>query len=145
MLKSSLCHYSDGHILIKRTIRVAQVPASTEPGNDGKEVVTKNCALFIDCISEINNTQTDNAKYIDVVMPMYNSIEYSDNYSKISGSLWQYYRDEPALTDAGDIKNFHADDNNSASVKFKQKITGLTAADGTKNLEIMVPLKYLIF
>ena len=57
---------------------------------------------------------------------MYNLVEYSDNYSKISGSLWQYYRDEPALIDAGAIKNFNVDDNNSASFKFKQKITGKT-------------------
>ena len=76
-------------------------------------------------------------------MPIYNLIEYSNNYSKTSGSLWQYYRDEPALNDADDIKNFHVDDNNSALFKFKQKITGVTAAGGTKDIEIMVPLKYL--
>ena len=52
-------------------------------------------------------------------MPIYNLIEYSNNYSKTSGSLWQYYRDEPALNDADDIKNFHVDDNNSALFKFK--------------------------
>ena len=55
----------------------------------------KNCAPFTDCISEINNTQIDNAKYTGVLMPMYNLIEYSDNYLKTSGSLWQYYRDDP--------------------------------------------------
>ena len=75
-------------------------------------------------------------------MSMYNSIEYSDNYSKTSGNLWQYYRDEPALTDAGVISNFHATAD-SASFKFKQKITGVTYHNGTKNVEIMVPLKYL--
>ena len=57
----------------------------------------KNCALITDCISETNNTQVDNAKNIDAVMPMYKLIEYSDNYSKTSGSLWQYYRDKPAV------------------------------------------------
>ena len=62
-----------------------------------------------DCISEINNTKLDNAKYIDVVMPMYNLIEYSDNYSKTSGSLWQYYRDDP-------------NDNITQSESFKFKI-----------------------
>ena len=54
-------------------------------------------------------------------MPIYNFIEHSNNYSKISGRLWQYFRDGPSLTDAGDIKNFHVDHNNSASFKFKQK------------------------
>ena len=76
-------------------------------------------------------------------MPMYNLIEYSDNYSKTSGGLWQYHRDEPALTDAGTIKKFHVGDNSSALFKFKQKITGAAAAGGKKNVEIMVPLKYL--
>ena len=69
-------------------------------------------------------------------MPMYNLIEYSKNFSKASGSLWQYCRDEPALTDAGAIANFPG---NSASFKYKQKITGTTGDDGTKNVEIMVP------
>ena len=76
-------------------------------------------------------------------MLIYNLIEYSDNYSSTSGSLWQYYRDESALTDAGAIKNFNVGDNNSASFKFKQKITGKTTDHGTKDVEIMVALKYL--
>ena len=59
-----------------------------------KEVVCKNCAPFTDCISKVNNIQIDNVKYIDVVMPMYNLIEYSHNYLKTSGNLWQYYRDD---------------------------------------------------
>ena len=91
------------------------------------------CTIHLDCISEINNTQIDNAKYIDVVMPMYNLIEYSDNYSKTSGSLWQYYKDDP-------------NDNitQSESFKSKIKITGKTPAAGnTKDVEIIVPLKYL--
>ena len=60
-----------------------------------KGVIFKNCQSFTECISEINNTQIDNAKYIDIVMPMHNLIEYSDNYLKTSRSLWQYYRDDP--------------------------------------------------
>ena len=60
-------------------------------------------------------------KKIDVVMPMYNLIEYSDAYSKTSGSLWQYYRDEPALDNNGNITDFPYDNNNSASFKLKQK------------------------
>ena len=75
-------------------------------------------------------------------MPMYNLTEYSDAYSKTSGSLWQYYRDEPALDDNGNIIDFLTN-YNSASFKFKQKITGKTGNGGTKDVEIMVPLKYL--
>ena len=58
-----------------------------------KNKISKSCAPFTNCISEINNTQIDNVKDIDIVMGMYNLIEYSDNYSKTSGSLWHYYRD----------------------------------------------------
>ena len=75
-------------------------------------------------------------------MPMYNLIEHSNNYLKTSGILWQYSRDEPALADAGAITNFCAA-NNSALFKFEQKITGKTAANGRKDVEIAVPLKYL--
>ena len=89
----------------------------------------KNCASFIDCISKINNTQIDIVKDLDVFMPMYNLIEYSDSYSKISWIMWQYYRDESALTNASVIDNFPG---NSASFKFKQKITSQTGNYGTK-------------
>ena len=75
MLKSSLCDYSDAYILVKGTITVNNTAAQ------------KNCAPFTNCISEINNTQIDHAKDIDIVMPMYNLIEYSDNYVKTTGSL----------------------------------------------------------
>ena len=70
---------------------------------------------------------------------MYNLIEYSDSYSKISRSLWQHDRDEPAVADAGAIANFHAADN-SALFKFKKRITYGTDDDGARNVEIMVPL-----
>ena len=76
-------------------------------------------------------------------MPMYNLIEYSDAYSKTSGSLWQYYRDEPALDNNNNIIDCPADNDNSSSFKFKQQITGQTGNGGTKDVEIMVPLKYL--
>ena len=78
-----------------------------------------------------------------MVVPIYDLIEYSDNNSKASVNLWQNYRDEPVLSDAGAIRSFHVDENNSASFKFEQKITGVTGADGTKDGEMMVPLKYL--
>ena len=120
MLKSSLCDYSDAYMLVKGTISLAKQTESN-PNNGNKEVVLKNCAPFTNCISEINNTQIDNAKDIDIVMPMYNLIEYSDKYSKRSGSLWQCYRDGPSLTDASAIKNFHVDDNNSASLNLNKK------------------------
>ena len=73
-------------------------------------------------------------------MPIYNLIEYSDSYSKTSGSLWQYYSHEPALDNSGNNKN---DNNNSASFKFKQKITGQIGNSSRKDVEIMVSLKYL--
>ena len=122
MLKSSLCDYSDGCILVKVKIAIngAVVDAATKQADErDKGVAFKNCAPFINCITEINNTQIDNAKDIDFVMPMYNLIEYSDNYVKTSGSLWQYYRDEP-------------NDNlaDSESFKSKIKITGKSPAAG---------------
>ena len=80
MLKSSLCDYSDAYILVKGTISVVNTADA--------EVIFKNCALFTDWISEISNTQIDNARDIDVVRAVYNLIEKSDNYSKTSGSLW---------------------------------------------------------
>ena len=86
MLRSSLCDYSDAYILVKGKITI------TGAGHDAAGI---HLAPFTNCISVINKTQIDNAKDIDIVMPMYNLIEYSDNYSKTSGSLWQHHRDEP--------------------------------------------------
>ena len=76
-------------------------------------------------------------------MPMYNLIEYSDGYSKTSGSLWQYYGDEPALDNNNNIIDFLTNGSNSISIKFKQQITRQTGYGGTKDVEIIVPLKYL--
>ena len=78
--------YSDAYIILSGTIRVAPLAAGV--GNNNIQVVFKNCAWFNNCISEINNTQIDNAKDINVVMPMYNLIKHNDTYSKTSGSLW---------------------------------------------------------
>ena len=111
--------------------------------NAAKKVIFKNCAPFTNCISKINNTQIENAQYIDTVMPMYNLTEYSDNYSKTSGSLWQYCKDIPAVDNDGDITDFNGA-NATDSFNFKTKITGQTNDDGEINgVEIMVPLKYL--
>ena len=88
MLKSSLCDYSDAYILIKGTITVNNTEAAdADANNANKKVMFKNCAPFTDCKSEINNVEIDNAKDIDTVMPMYNLIEHSGNYSETSGSL----------------------------------------------------------
>ena len=140
MLKSSLCDYNDSYIFVSGTIRVATLAAGG--GNNSIKVVFKNCAPFTDWIGQINNTQIDNAKDMGIVMPMYNFIEYNDNYSK-EGSSWQYYRDKPAFIDASAIKIFHDNDNNSALFKFKQKITRETGAGVRRDVKIMVQLKYL--
>ena len=143
MLNSSLCDYSDAYILVKGTITVNNTAAQGAAANNtNKKVIFKNCAPFTNCISEINNTQIDNAKDIDIVMPMYNLIEYSDNYAKTTGSLWQYCKDIPARNANNEIIIF-SEDNTTDSFKFKAKITGQTGNDGTKDVEIMVPLKYL--
>ena len=83
MLKSSLCNYSNAYILVSGTITVAEFEES-----NNLQVVFKKSARFADCISEINNAQTDNAKDIDAVLPKYHLMEYNNNYSKTSGSLW---------------------------------------------------------
>ena len=136
MLKSSLCDYADAYILVKGTITITGAgddAAARRADERNKGVIFKNCAPFTKCISRINNTDIDNAQDIDIVMPMYNLIEYSDNYSKTSGSLWQYYKDDPNDNIA-----------NSESFKFKVKITGTTPNnDNTKDVKIIVPLKYL--
>ena len=88
MLWSSLCYYSDAYILVKGNISLNNTAADGAAANNtDKKVIFKNSALFTNCIRKINNTQVDNAEYIDKVMSMYSLIEYSDNYSKTSGSL----------------------------------------------------------
>ena len=144
MSRSRLCDYSDAYILVKGNIAANNTAAAAGAANNtNKKVIFKNCVPFTNCISKINNTDIDNAKYIDRVMPMYNLIEYSDNYSKISGSLWQYYKDIPAVNNDGDIVNFNKA-NATDSFNFKTKITGQTNDDGEINgVEILIPLKCL--
>ena len=142
-LQSSLCDYSDAYIFVKGTITVNNTAAAGAAANNtNRKVIFKKCAPFTNCISEINNTQIDNAKDIDIVMPMYNLIEYSDNYAKTTGSLWQYCKDIPAQDNNNEITEFTAG-NTTDSFNFKAKITGETGNDGTKDVEIIVPLKYL--
>ena len=149
MLRSSLCDYSDAYILVKGNISVNNTGTAAAPTNRNKKVIFKNCGPFTSCISKINNTQIDNAEYIDIVMPMYNLIEYSDNYSKTSGSLWQFCKDIPAVDNNDAIIAFNGA-NATDSFNFKRKITSQTAADnnndniaGRVDVEIMVPSKYL--
>ena len=144
MLRSSLCDYSDAYRLVKGNITVNSTTAEgVAANNTNKKVISKNCAPFTNCISKINNTQVDNAKNIDIVMPMYNLIEYSDNYSKTSGSLWQYCKDIPAVNNNGDIVDFNGA-NTAVSFNFKAKIIGQGDNNGRKdNVEKMVSLKYL--
>ena len=98
MLKSSLCDYSDAYILVKGTITVNNTAATgADANNTNKKVIFKNCTPFTNCINEINNTHVDNAKDLIIVMRMYNLIEYNDNYSKTSGSLWQYCKANNAI------------------------------------------------
>ena len=135
--------YSDTYILVKGNITINNTLAEGAAANNiGKKVIFKNCGPFTNCISKINNTQIDNVKYTDTVMPMYNLIEYSNNYSKTSGSLWQYCKDTLAVNNNGDIVDFNGA-NATDSFNFKTKITGQTNDDGIINVEIMVPLKYL--
>ena len=98
MLKSSLCDYSDAYIHVKGRISITEAgddTAARQADEGNKGVIFKNCALFISCKSEINNIEIDNAKDVDIVMPIHGLVEYSDNYSKTYVILCQYYRDEP--------------------------------------------------
>ena len=141
MLKSSLCGYSDAYIPVKGTITVNNSAATVADANNiNKKVIFRNCAPFSKSISEVNNTNVDDDKDIDT--PMYNLIEYSDNYSEKSGGLWQYCKDIPAVNDNNAIANF-TNNNLTDSFNSKVKMTGQTGNNETKNVEIMVPLKYL--
>ena len=140
---SSLCDYSDAYILVKGNISVNNTETAAAPNNVNKKVIFKNCAPFTNCRRKINNTQIDNAEYIDIVMPMYNLIEYSDNYSKTSGSLWKYCKEIPAVDDDGDIAIFNGA-NAADSFSFRIMITGQADDDGEiEKVEVMVPLKNL--
>ena len=141
MLRQDLCDFSDVYIIVKGTITV------TNPSNAKiyKEVVFKNNAPFTNCITKINGIKIDSAEDLDVVMPMYNLLEYSKNYKKTTGSLWNYYRDEPSDSLSS----------NSESFKYKTSITGNTynigAGEegydankvGKNETEVVIPLKHL--
>ena len=126
MIRTNLCDYIDAYILVKGTVSVPNMAAQCAAVNKtNKEVTFKNWTPFTSCITEIKNTQVENAEYIVIVMSMYNLIEYIDVYLKISGSLWQYCRVEPALDNNGNIIGLPAN-NNKVSCKYKQQITRKT-------------------
>ena len=89
-LESSLCDYSDAYVLVTGNIAVVGA-------NNNTKVAFKNCSPFRECRTEINETFVDNAEHINIAITMYNLIEYSDNYSDTSGTLWQFKSDEQAI------------------------------------------------
>ena len=112
MLRSNLCDFSDAYTVVKENIII------TNPNNPkrNKAVAIKHNASFINCISKINGSKIDNLEDLDIVMPMYNLLEYCKNYEKTTGSLWNYYRDEPSDPLS----------TNSESFKYKTSIVGNT-------------------
>ena len=134
MLRSDLCDFRDVHIVVKGTITTEQ---NTNINNHGhnKLFVFKNNAPFISCILKINSVLIDNAEDLDFVMPMYNLIEYKKNYRKTTGSLWNYYRDEPDNDEIRDSKSF----------KYRTSITGNTPndSDTITGAEIVITLKHM--
>ena len=143
MLRSTLCDYSNAYILVKGTLTVNNTSADGAAANNTtKKVIFKNCAPFTSCINKTNNEQIENAQYIDIVLPMYNLIEYRENYSKKFGNLWQYFKEIPAVNNNGAIVDFNGA-NATDSFNFKNKITDQTNDNCRIDVEIMVPLKYL--
>ena len=135
VLKPNLCDYAEEYILIDGTIRAAAVDANTR-------LALKNCAPFTKCNLEINDEHVDTAESLDITMPMYNLIEYSDNYQDSSATLYQYTRDEPPEDDA--VADLTAD--NSSSLKYKISLLGnpVVANNIARiNVKVVLPLKYL--
>ena len=110
MLRSDICDFGDAYIVVKRYIAVT----NPDDAKRDKSVAFKNNVPFINCILKINGVQIDNADNLDAVIPTYNLLEYSKNYRKTAGSLWNYYRDEPS----------NPLPSNSEYFKYKTRITG---------------------
>ena len=161
MLRSDLCDYSDAYIVVKGDITLTKTNGREIIDIRNRFLAFKSNAPVTNHISKINNVLTDN-EYLDIVMPMYNLLEYSNNYRKTTRSFWNYYRDEPNNPPLNDDDpptiNYDADPiTNSESFKYKSSITGKTSnaneenGENTeqnntktkKNLEIVVPLKHL--
>ena len=128
MVRSDLCDYSDANIVAKRKITV------TRPGSImyNKKLALKNNAPFTSCILKINNTLFDNAEDLDIVMPMYNLLEYSKKYRKTTGSFWNYYRDEPNSSICGENNNVNYLIKDSKSFDYKASITGKLEGNNTE-------------
>ena len=143
MLRSDLCDYSDAYVRVKGTTTV------TNPNNNvnfDRRLTFKNNAPLISCVSKINGELVENAEDLDIVIPMYNLLEYSKNYEKTSGSLFNYYRDEPKDHDEGDGDDaINISIRGSKSFDYKTKIVGSLAAGELEkdDVEIAIPLKYL--
>ena len=130
MLKSYLCGFSDAYIIVEGDITLE---GDNNANKRNKNLAFKNNAPFINCISKINGIKIDNAEDLDVVMPIYNLLEYSKNYRKTTGSLWNYYRDEP----------INLLSSNSESFKYKTSIVGKTPQnnDSLTNAKVVTLLK----
>ena len=130
--------------LFRRTYILVTGDITATGGDANTRVAFKNFAPFTKCITRINDEHIDNADNLDILMPMYNLIEYSDNYSDTSGSLWQFKRDEKNMSNWNPA---NASTANSTSFKYKSSLIGeSTAVDGNrvlKDVKIAVPLKYL--
>ena len=139
MLRSNLCDYSDAYILVKGTITVA---GNNLRDRQNRPLILNNNTPFVSCITRINGKLIEDADDLDIVMPMYNLLEYSKNYRKTIGSLYNYYRDE--LSDNANDDNFsNIKVVNSNTFKYKNKIINNTNNAGTKDIELAIPLKYL--
>ena len=135
VLKPNFCDYAEAYILVNGTIGAAAANANTR-------LALKNCAPFTKCNLEINDEHVDTAENLDIVMPMYNLMEYSDNYQDSSATLYRYKRDEPPEGDA--VADLTAD--NSNSLKYKISLLGNPVLDGNmakRSVKVVVPLKYL--
>ena len=140
MLRSDLCDFSDAYIVVEGTITI---PDPNDASYD-KHLAFKNNAPFIFCNSKINNTCIVSAEDLDIVMPMYNFLEYSKNYRKTTGSLWNYYRDKPNSGADGENNNVNYSIKDSKPFDYKTSITGkLKGINTIKDSEIVVPLKNL--
>ena len=128
-LESSICDYSDAYVLVTGNINVAG-------GNNNTKVPFKNCSPFRKCRIEINETFIYEADFINITMPMYNLIEYSDDYSDTSGRLWQFKRDEIEGNVDLNVDAYHIP-NNSSSYKYK-----LSLITNRNDVKIAVPLKF---
>ena len=141
MLRSNLCDYSDAHILVKGIITVAGNNLRDERN---RPLILKNNAPFFSCITIINGELIEDADDLDTVMPMYNLLEYSKNYRKTIGSLYNYYRGELSDDTNPDNNQFNnIKVVNSNPFKYKNKITDNTNNQDTKHIELAIPLKYL--